>query len=320
MALAAGWTLPNKGEGDDDLQSIPFRQNLEALTAGMLGQELVLSGCAVTGGASMTPAVAKGAVVTAGGNVKAVAAGTVTIGAAHATLARFDLIVVDSSGALQVRAGTAAANPKPVDRTANDVILAEVLVKPTVVTIPTSRITDQRFLKPGGVTVAKTTTAVTWNTQNVIKPYFTTVLPSGLLLAGKQLEVCCGGNYLSNSGVPTWTLQIDYGGTILFQGATAATVADTDRGVWEVTFVLNASANAVQQMVGRALFQTPGVKNAPTNGFGDLSVLTHAYSPLRGAGAVDSDAADRTLNVQWTMSVSNVNVETVMDYGFARLI
>src|SRR3972149_1851736 len=112
-------TIPDKGEGDNDLQSILFQEYLEVLVAGIDGMNCVLSGLVVTGGADMTPAVAKGSGPSKGG-VFAVAAAGVTIGTADATNPRLDLIVVTSAGALAVRAGTAAASPKPPARTAND--------------------------------------------------------------------------------------------------------------------------------------------------------------------------------------------------------
>lgn len=314
-----GWTIPDKGEGDNDLQSIMFQEYIDVLVEGISGKNCVLSGCTITGGASMTPTVAKGAVLS-NGVLFAVASATVTIGTADATNPRIDLIVIDSAGAKQVRAGSAAQNPKPPARTTNDVVIGAVYVPAADTTIETTKIIDMRVLR-GRVTLKTTSTAVTNNTTLAIQTYFTITLPSGLFLTGQQVHVRCGGNYLANSGTPTWTLTIAYGGTTMFADVTAATTADADRGAWEVDFILNASSNTAQQLVGRAIFQTPGAKTAPTTGTaGDLSVVTHVITPIRGTAAVDSDAADRTLTVQWTMSVSNVADETVMDFGFAELL
>lgn len=140
------WTIPDKGEGDNDLQSILFQEYLEVLVAGLSGQDCVLDGCVVTGGADMTPAVAVGN-VRSNGVVRAVTAGDVTIGAAHATNPRLDLIVVDSTGAKQVRAGTAAANPKPPARSANDVVLAAVYVPANDTSIETTKCIDMRVVR-----------------------------------------------------------------------------------------------------------------------------------------------------------------------------
>src|SRR5687767_9790708 len=108
------WTIPDKGEGQDNRQSTMFQEYLDVLVDGIRGLNCVLSGCAVTaqGSPDMTCAVEKGAILT-NGNLKAVTAGNVTITTADSTNPRIDLVVVDSSGVKQVRAGTAAAHPKP---------------------------------------------------------------------------------------------------------------------------------------------------------------------------------------------------------------
>lgn len=140
------WTIPDKGEGDNDLQSILFQESLDVLVAGLSGVDCVVSGCAVTGGADMTPAVASGVVIS-NGVWFSVTGADVTISTADATNPRLDLIVVNSSGALAVRAGTPAAAPKPPARTANDVVLALVYVPASDTTIATTQITDQRVIR-----------------------------------------------------------------------------------------------------------------------------------------------------------------------------
>lgn len=140
------FSLPDKGEGDNDIQSIMFQEYLEVLSAGISGVDCVIHGCVVTGGADMTPAVALGLVIS-NGVPFAVTAGDVTIGTADATNPRIDLIVVNSSGTKAVRAGTAAASPKPPSRTANDVVIAAVYVPANDTAIATSQITDLRVLR-----------------------------------------------------------------------------------------------------------------------------------------------------------------------------
>lgn len=140
------WTIPDKGEGDNDIQSILFQEYLDVLIAGLAGTDCVISGCGVTGGADMTPAVASGVVIS-NGVWFSVTGADVTIGAADGTNPRIDLIVVNSSGALAVRAGTAAAAPKPPARTANDVALAAVFVPASDTTIATTQLTDLRVVR-----------------------------------------------------------------------------------------------------------------------------------------------------------------------------
>ena len=316
------WSIPDKGEGDNDLQSILFQEYLDVLVEGINGRTCVVNGCAVTGGVDMTPEVAKGAVLS-NGTLYAIAAGTVTIGAADATNPRIDLVVVTSAGALAVRAGTAAANPKPPARTANDVVLAAVYVPANDTAIATTQITDLRVVRDS-VVLKRSTAIVSNNTTSAAQTYATLTCPSGMLAAaGRILRVRLGGNYLSNSGTPTWTLTISYGGTTMYQGASAATTADTDRKAWFVEFDLVHTASNAQRLAGHVQFGTPGTVTAPTTGIGPIGLATSNTQPIasaNGGTTVDSDAADRTLNVQWTMSVSNAAVETVCEFSTFELL
>lgn len=317
------WTIPDKGEGDNDLQSILFQEDLGILIAGLTGVDCVVSGCVITGGADMTPAVAKGAVIS-NGTLFAVAGADVTIGAADGTNPRIDLIVVNSSGALAVRAGTAAVDPKPPVRTANDVVLAFVYVPAADTSIETTKIVDKRVIRDRhGVTLKNTTTRVTQNTLNTILTYASLTCPSGMLTTGKTLRVRCGGNYLANSGTPTWTLTISYGGTTLYAGTSAATVADADRKAWYVEFELTHTASNAQHLTGQVQFGTPGTITAPATGvnnFGLATANTNAIASATAGTTVDSDAADRDLLIRWTMSVSNAAVETVMNFATFELL
>lgn len=325
------WTVPDKGEGDNDLQSILFQEDLDVLVAGLSGIDCVLSGLAVTGGADMTPAVAKGAVLT-NGVLKAVAAADVTIGTADATNPRIDLIVVNSSGALAVRAGTAAANPKPPARSANDVVIASVYVPANDTAIATSQIKDRRVMREQGpICIYKTTTAEVTNTTaaaiNILdKTNGGVVIPSGLFLAGRILRVRIGGNYLFNSGTPTLTLTVIYGGTTMFADTSVAAVADADRGAWFLDLFLVAQGNSDQALTGVLHLQPMEVARAAptTGGPGDLAFANTSNRlgtvNFAGAAAVDSDAGDRTLQVQMTMSVSNAADEIVVEGAAVELL
>lgn len=315
------FTIPDQGEGDNDLQSILYQEDLDILLAGINGIDCVLSGLAVTGGADMTPAVAKGAVLS-NGTMFAVAAADVTVTAADVTNPRIDLIVVTSAGALAVRAGTAAATPKPPVRTANDVVIAQVYVPANDTAIATTQCIDRRvFRTQGPVLIEKSTTAVATNTTLALFTILTKAIPSGLFLAGKVLRCRIYGTYLSNSGTPTWTFTISYGGTVMFADATAATTADTDRKAFWIEFDLIAQGNSDQQLQGIIYFQAPGTTTAPSSGIaGDLATVADVSNPIAGSAAVDSDAADRTLLVQGTMSVSNAAVETRVEGYTLELI
>lgn len=319
------WSIPDKGEGDSNIQSILFQEYLDVLVEGISGKNCVLSGLAVTGGADMTPAVAKGAVLS-NGIMYAVAAADVTIGAADGTNPRIDLIVVTSAGALAVRAGTAAASPKPPARTTNDVVIAAVYVPASDTTIATSQVTDMRVLRENGpIVIYKTTTAETTNTTAAAihalnKTGSGVVIPNGLFLAGRKLRVRLGGNMLLNSGTPTVRVVITYGGTTMFSDISGASTGDADRVAWWMDFEINAQADADQNLSGLLAMGIIAAKTAPTTGIGDAWSTAYNIGAVQGSAAVDSDAADRTLTVQVTFSVSNAANELVVETATVELI
>jgi hypothetical protein len=314
------FTIPDQGEGDNDLQSILFQEDLDILAAGVAGIDCVLSGGAITGGADMTPAVAKCAVLS-NRTLFAVAAADVTIGTADATHPRIDLIVVNSSGALAVRAGTAAAAPKPPVRTANDVVLAMVYVPANDTAIGTSQIIDKRVFPQYPLTIYNQTAQRSQNNSTSAVSLFSNgsglVIPNGLFLSGRRLRVRTGGNVLHNTTTAmTITVIINYGATTIFNDVTASygTTADADRMAWYLEFDLIAQANAVQVMHGK-WFNAGATVTAPTTGIGDIATDEHlghsAIGSATGGIAVDSDAANRTLDITFTMSAASASHEWV---------
>lgn len=317
----AAWTRPDKGEPTNDIQSIMFQEYLEVNQEGTQALTAVLSGCAVTGAASMTPTVAKGAVIS-NGVMFAVASATVTVTTADATNPRIDLIVIDSAGAKQVRAGTPAGSPKPPNRTANDVVLCSVMVAATVTTIPSSALDDLRMIRDRDVTLARATTATTFNTTAAEQVYATTTLPSGLFLAGKVCKLRAGGDMLINSGTPTLIFKVSYGGSAMFTAQASGTfTASATRRPWMMEAYLIASANATQQLVGWISVPLPGAPTAPTTGEGNIwATASPVGNPIQGSGAIDSDAGDRVFDLRATMNVSNVADEISCKFSEFSLI
>lgn len=322
------WSIPDKGEGDNDIQSILFQEYLDALVDGINGKNCVLSGLGVTGGADMTPAIAKGAVLS-NGVMFAIAAADVTIPTADATHPRIDLIVVNSSGSLAVRAGTAAANPKPPARTANDVLLWAVYVPANDTAIGTSQCVDLRVVRDSGVVIYRTTTAEVTNTtaaaiEALNKANSGVTIPDGLFLAGKILRVKLWGNILQNSGTVAIQLGIRYGGTTMFADTSAATVADADRRPWFIEFSLVAQANNDQALTGHVqMTDVQTATTAPGTGIGDafgIASVGEAPTTIGGSAAVDSDAANRLLSVIWTLGTSSASVELVVEGATVELL
>lgn len=329
------WTIPDQGEPVSDFMSVYYQENMDVLIEALGGYNCVLSGFDFTGGADMTPDIAKGAVLT-NGILKAVAAGTVTIGTADATNPRLDLIVVNSSGALAVRAGTAGASPKPPARSTNDVVLWMVYVPAGDTAIATNQAVDLRVNRRQGpiciyMTTAAETTDTTASAIHILdKTNSGVVIPSGLLVStsgkGKILRCKIWGNALINSGTPTSTIAISFGGTTWLSDVTAAGAADADRRAWTIEFDIVVQGNSDQALGGMINIQVQAAAvTAPTTGIaGDIGGTTTAtasiISPFQGAaGTVDVDAADRTLAVTWTFNVSNAANQIVVEAATLEL-
>lgn len=126
-------------------QSAPDSVDFDILLAAV--QRIgVVSGGTVTaqGTPDMTLAVAAG--VTEGQGIRfTVTAGNVTITTADVINPRFDLVVADSTGAKQVRAGTPGTNPVFPSLTAGDVALCAVYVPAGVTAITSGMLVDKRI-------------------------------------------------------------------------------------------------------------------------------------------------------------------------------
>ena len=314
------WTIQDDGEGANTKESFLFQEYLDVLVAGLSGIDCVLDGCAVTSAVvSLVLDVAKGSILS-NRTLLPVTAGTVTIGAADATNPRIDLVVANSSGTKAVRAGTAAATPKPPARSANDVVLAFVYVPALNTIVATNQITDQRTAPPRPTTIQSVTSNTATNTTAAAVTVLSVTLPSGLLIA-RMVEFYAAGTILLNSGTPTITLTIAYGGTTLYADTSAASTADADRLAWALYGTLTGEAAADQKLSGCLEISLVGAKTAPTTGRAGDFVATNLSFPFAGAlGTANSDTADRTLTVQWTMSVSNAANEVDVETSFVRLI
>jgi hypothetical protein len=324
------WSIPDKGEGLHDNQSILFQEYLDVLIAALQGIDCVLSGCDVTaqGSPDMTVAVSKGAVLS-NGVLRAVTGGNVNIGAADGSNPRFDLVVVDSTGAKQVRAGTAAAAPKPPARSANDVVLAAVYVPANDTTIASNQIVGLRVIRGGGgngggggapIIIKKETAAATFSNTAAAQIAFTVTVPSGLFLIGQILRVRLGGTMVLNSGTPTVRIEILYGGTVMFSDISGASTADADAIAWHLDLELVARANNAQRLAGDVSFASLAAKTAPTTGTGDAWATVGNTNPIAGTAAVDSDAGDRAFEIRFTMSVANAANTWTCDYATAELV
>lgn len=313
-------TIPDEGAGVADVQSVLYSAYLNAILAGCIGTERVLSGGAVTSNSNMAPSVAKGSALS-GGVLFGWAANTVTVTTAHATLPRIDLIVA-TTGGLAVRAGTAASPPAPPTPTAGDVLLAAVYVAAADTSIGSTEMQDMRMSQSWGpVCLDRNTTQLTINNDATAQTYYTITLPSGLFLANRVLDLRMTGDMLINSGTPTVTITAFYGGTggtTMWSDVSGTFTAQAARRPWELNLRLTAQGNAVQ--ICSAIFgMVPvGGNVAPATGTGDVWG-SNSGTPIRGAAALDSDSANRDLVIQMTMSVANAANEIRRESATALL-
>lgn len=323
----AQWSVPDKGTAQNDIQSIMFHEYLDVLVAGINGVDAVLSGgaCTAQGSPDMTVAVSKAGTLS-NQVMKATAAANATIGTADATNPRIDLVVINSSGAIATRAGTAAAAPKPPARTANDVVLCAVYVPANDTTISSDQITDLRVLRTNGpIMVYRTTSAETTNTtagaiEVLNKANSGVTVPNGLFTTGKILRVRIGGDMLWNNTTPTVRVAVLYGGTTMFSDISGATTNDTDRASFVIEFDLVAVSTTSQSVTGHMQIAILGAKTAPTTGIGDIWSTASQANSFAGTAAVDSGAANQLLSVQVTLSVSNVANEVTVKSATVELL
>jgi hypothetical protein len=139
------FTIPNYANATTyPEQSRPDSLDFSFLASGTAGVG-VISGCAVDAQSTpdMTLAVGAGMVRTGAGVQITVSAGNVTVTTAHASLARWDLVVVSSAGAKSVVAGTANSTPQLPDP-GTAVAICAILVPPTVTAITNTMLVDKR--------------------------------------------------------------------------------------------------------------------------------------------------------------------------------
>lgn len=137
-------TVPNATSASYAAQAQLDSGDLAALVNGIAGTGVV-SGCAVTaqGTPNMTVAVAAGSMGNSGATANVVAA-NLTISAADPVLARFDLIVVSSAGALSVVQGTSSLTPVFPTVPSGSAVLATVYIPANTAAITNALIIDKR--------------------------------------------------------------------------------------------------------------------------------------------------------------------------------
>ena len=138
------FTIPNQSDAGTSSQAEVDAVDFGILVAAYNGTGVVAGG-AVTTNSNMTVAVAAGTVLINGLHYT-ISAGNGTIATADSSNPRFDLITINTSGAIVVTAGTAASNPVFPAIPADDAVLAAVHVPAGDTAIATAQITDKRVI------------------------------------------------------------------------------------------------------------------------------------------------------------------------------
>lgn len=159
------------------------------------------TGMAVTGNSNMIPSVAAGNYWVGGIRV-VYAGGTVTLNAAHATLARIDLICADNAGTITAVTGTPAASPTAPFAPENRIILARIAVAAGTTSITNANITDLRDL--GGISVDGTTISISSGGVLSVNQSGLNQFPS-VVAAGSGTTAITGNGSAQNVFTDTWT-------------------------------------------------------------------------------------------------------------------
>lgn len=199
----------------------------------------VSSGCAVTqraAGANQSVDVASGTVVVASTEV-VVTSGNVAATAAHATLPRFDLVVVNNAGTKSITAGTAASTPVFPAIPATSVVLAAVFRRPADNVIETAEIVDKRG------TVDSPSAAAGWTT---VERSADSNLAQGTTLVDDpqlQFSMVANGEYRIR-GVIWASGPVNHGGWKLgVNGPTSPSLVGLHRRTFNQSSGLETSAN-----------------------------------------------------------------------------
>ena len=140
------FTIPNQSDAGTSSQAEVDAVDFGILVAAYNGTGVVAGGAVTAQGTpDMTVAVAAGTVLINGLHYT-ISAGNGTITTADSSNPRFDLITINTSGAIVVTAGTAASNPVFPAIPADDAVLAAVHVPAGDTAIATAQITDKRVI------------------------------------------------------------------------------------------------------------------------------------------------------------------------------
>lgn len=288
-----GYTIPNAPDASVADQSEPDSVDFQALGNRSTG---VVSGCAVTPAAvpDQTVVVAAGEVIS-NGTYLTIASTTLAMGQGNSTSPRFDLVVVNSSGTVVKREGTAGSNATFPALTAGDVLLAAVYrAAGTGDTITATRIVDKSITQP----------------SNHVRSGSGT--PSNSL--GSVGDIYVNTALSSNSGQSQVWVKT---GASLWENLAEYTVPETTNNTANTLVRRDASGNFSAGTITATGFSGPltgNVTGAVTGNASTATALQTARNIEIGSGPVRATAVsfNGTANVSLTTTIANNQITKSM--------
>lgn len=152
------------------------------------------------------------------------------------------------------------------------------------------------------------------NTTNAEQNMLNYTVTGGSMCVNGSVEFKITGYILANSGSPTYTFKIKFGGTTMYQGVTAAFGASATKIPFRIEGeIFNKNATNAQGASAMILINDT---TATTTGIGDIGSAGTVESVFdsEGADTTKDTTTDQVLLVTVTMSVNNSAVHTVVKH------
>ncbi len=141
------------------------------------------------------------------------------------------------------------------------------------------------------------------------------VIPGGTLGTNGRLRITVDGDYLNNSGGGrATTVEVKYGGTILWKDTAPNTVASALRFPVNMKFDVFAVTDAAHQGLSGSVTFAQNTPEAPTTGIGNLHGISTPWEFFSSVGAGPPINVDSTVDKTLTVSVSVGATVGSLDY------
>ncbi len=266
----------------------------------------ILDGCAISDGSTgLEVDIAVGCVVI-DGVAKTVAAQTVTLAAAHATLPRLDLMTVNTSGTLVANTGTPLAVPVYVAIPPSEVVVGTVLVAATATALTDDDINNTQInLNRQAFTMNRSTSLVNISDDNVEKTLASYTIPGRSLGTDGGIIMRFGGQIFCNAVSPQLIWTVDLGGVeVMAVSAIPITVDPQVREYYAEIGFMNVASFSSQKWFGRATISDP---SAATLAWG-LTDTQDFLTMVAYAESSEDTSVDKLLDLRHRWDDKDVNI------------